>query len=77
MISELWRGLPVRAQNCLANAGYWDATKEQIKLGIEDGMIAWKGKKKAKNFGKKSFIEVCEWAGAIPPGQKKCPYCGR
>lgn len=85
----IYEDLSPRAWNCLANMGYKNPSKEEVKEAIESGQFLWKKKtgqlgedwEKMRNFGKGTYLEICKWAKATPPTpapkERKCPHCGR
>ena len=55
-------GLSVRAANCLLNRGL--NTRDKIIAAIASGEIAEKCH--IRNFSRKTYVEVCTWAGVEP-----------
>jgi hypothetical protein len=74
-------GLSVRAANVLWNMGI--TSKLSAVQELRHGKLAHPDWKRVRNLGKKTYMEICRWAGqewflkrAAPPNPV-CPHCGR
>jgi hypothetical protein len=53
--------------------------KKDVKRDIENGIIYPNNSKgfNNKEFGFKTYEEICRWVGIDLQSLKKCPHCGR